>query len=337
MGLYAGLLAAGAMLAGTAQAETVLQFNRWLPPGHFIQKDLLKAWAADVEEVTDGRVKVEITASSLGPPPRQFDLVRQGVADIVWAPQGYTPDRFLTSQGIELPFLGDSAEALSVAYWKAYKKHFKAAGEYEGIKLLALHTHPPGQIYTSERPLKTLDDLEGVKLRVPNPATAQVAEAFGAAAVTAPSSKVYELLSRGVVDGTFLTNDAVPQFKITEFIDYRMAVENGFFNAAFMLAMNEGAWDEISDVDRKAIEGISGRAFAKRAGALWDAEAERGTATLEAAGVSTTRVTGEMLETLHAELAHIEENWIEAVGKVGVDGAAALKTIRRTADNYEAE
>ena len=328
-------LASCAAVISTAQAQTTLTFNRWLPPSHFVQSDVLEEWAKDIEKVTDGRVRVQVTGSSLAPPPRQFDLARDGVADIAWSVQGYTPGRFVTAEGLELPFLSDSAEALSVAFWRTHQKHFAKANEYKGVKVLSLHVQPPGELFTYKKPLTKLDDIKGLKIRVLNPATARLAEELGGVAVSAPSSKTYELISKGVVDGTFLTTDGVPQFKITDYVQHQMTAEGGFYNAAFFLVMNQRSWDRLSEQDRKAIESISGEVFAKRVGKAWDAEQDKAQKMLDERGVKHLRIEGKMLETLKTRLAGAEKDWVQAVGKLGIDGAAALEMIRREAASYK--
>lgn len=320
--------------SGVRAQTTVLQFNRWIPPTHFVQTEVLNRWAADVEKVTEGRVKIQIPSSSLGAPPRQFDLAAQGVADIVWGVQGYTPERFTSSESVELPFLSDSAEALSVAFWRAQQKYFDKAKEYAGVKLLSVHVQPPGELFTKDRPLRNLDDIKGLKIRVVNPSTGALAKAMGGVAVSAPVTKLYEVLSHGVVDGTFLTTDGVPQFKLTDLIKHRMTVVGGFYNSAFFLAMNQKSWDRLSKQDQQAIEQISGEAFAKRIGRAWDEKQVAAAKQLQQQGVPHTRIDGEMLQDLKRRLSGSERAWIKVAAEKGIDAEAALKMIRAEVANY---
>ena len=68
---------------------------------------------------------------------------------------------------VELPFLGNSAEAVSVAYWRIYTRHLAKVGEHKGTKVIGLHAQPPGQIFNTKRPLKVAKDFKGLKLRAP--------------------------------------------------------------------------------------------------------------------------------------------------------------------------
>lgn len=325
------------LTANVAEAATVLKFSTWLPPGHFVQKKILDEWADDVAEATDGRVEVQMTASALGPPQRQFDIVRQGIADISWGVPAYTPGRFVTAEVLDLPFLGNSAEALSVAQWRAQQRFFSSAGEYKDVKLLALHAQPPGRIYTDTKPLGDVSDLRGLKIRVLTPATAGMIKALGGAPVSAASSKTYELLSRGIIDGTFFSSDAIPQFKLMDYVHHEMSVDGGFYNACFFLIMNKTKWASLSADDRQAIDKLSGEAFAKRIGRIWDEQALESERLLEEAGVEKVLVQGAALESLRQQIDGGEQDWIEAVSKLGVDGEGAIKFIREQAASYEAE
>ena len=168
------LLASACALALTAplalSAEAVgktLNLSSWLPPTHPIVVNAIEPWAEQVAEVTDGRVEVRVLSSPLGAPPAHFDLARDGVADITYGLHGYTPGRFVLSRAVEFPFLADSAEDLSVAYWNVYQDRLAAAGEHDGVHVLGLFTHGPGHLHNTRRPVTEVADLQGLKFRVP--------------------------------------------------------------------------------------------------------------------------------------------------------------------------
>ena len=85
-------------LSAPASAQTVLRLNGWLPATHPIMTRTLKPWAEEVNKVTQGRVRIEVTASSMGPPPTQVDMVRDNVVDMVFSVHGYTPQRFVLAR-----------------------------------------------------------------------------------------------------------------------------------------------------------------------------------------------------------------------------------------------
>ena len=116
-----------------------------------------------------------------------------------------------------------------------------------------------------------------------------------------------------------------------------MSVDGGFYNACFFLIMNKTKWASLSADDRQAIDKLSGEAFAKRIGRIWDEQALESERLLEEAGVEKVLVQGAALESLRQQIDGGEQDWIEAVSKLGVDGEGAIKFIREQAASYEAE
>ena len=159
-------LATTALTAPMAMAaDYTLTISSWAPPTHNINAKMWPTFIEMVEEATDGRVTAEIKLG-LAPPPAQMDLIQDGAADLSIIFHGYQAGRFVTTKLIELPGFEGNAEEASVAYWNAYEKYLAKADEHRGVKVVALHTHGPAQLHTSE-PITSLDQISGLKLRVP--------------------------------------------------------------------------------------------------------------------------------------------------------------------------
>ena len=82
--------------------------------------------------------------------------------------------------------------------------------EFKGIRILAIHTTDASIIHTRDKPMRTLDDFKGMKLRVPGRFVGEAAKALGATPVGIPLPGVYEALARGQVDGMFINWAIVP-------------------------------------------------------------------------------------------------------------------------------
>jgi TRAP-type C4-dicarboxylate transport system substrate-binding protein len=325
-------LAAGVVSA--APAET-LRFNQITPSNHFYHQRVLVPWAQDVEKATAGRVKVEFTGASLGPMPRQFDLALTGVADIATGNQAPIPGRFPMTLMIELPFLGDSAEAISVALWRVHEKHLIRADEYKGTKLLTLFASGPAQLFTAKGPLTSLDQLKGTKLRTSGITTDKMAKTFGAVTVSTPVSEMYDVISKGVVDGTMTTHTAVQGWKVDKFLRYEGRVPGGLYFGPFFIVMNEDKWKAIAPVDQAAIMALSGEKLASRAGRVFEEEDKRGMATRAQNDTVVTKFEGALLDDLKKRFAFLEDDWIVAATAKGIDGAAALAMLRAEAAAYQ--
>lgn len=327
---FIGMLTAVAALglATAASAETTLRVSNWLPPSHPIVKDILAPWGDEVAKATEGRVKVEIMAAPIGKPPAQFDLVRSGAADIGYGVHGYTPGRFKLTPLVEGPFLSDSAEALSVAYWKVQEAMLSKADEHEGVKLLTVFTHGPGGIYTTAKPVASVGDLAGLKMRIGGGIVAEIASRLGMVGVQAPSPQVYEILANGVADGILFPPESVPFFRIDEVIRHGVSVPGGLYNTSFFVVMNRGAWDKLSDEDKAAIDGISGEAMARMAGQAWDAADAAGVKVMEEKGVAQTTADETMTAAIADKLAGVEKGFLDAAAAVGIDGQAAIDMLK---------
>ena len=105
-----------------ALGQTVLTASSWLSPTHVLS-ETQKAWCDELEKKVPGKVRCNILPRAVAAPPGTFDAVRNGLADLSYTVQGYTPGRFVTTQMAEVPFLGNSSEATSVAFQRMYAKH----------------------------------------------------------------------------------------------------------------------------------------------------------------------------------------------------------------------
>ena len=262
----AALAFTGVAFTGAASAETTLRMANWLPPSHPLMKDVMVPYAKSIEEATEGRVTVQILDAPLGPPPAHYEFAVNGVADITYGVHGYTPGRFKATQAAEVPFLGDSAEAASVGYWRTHEKLLSEADEHKDVHLLGVFTHGPGQIFTKGRDLAGENVMDGAKMRVGGGIVSEVAVALGATPVQAPSSKAYELLSGGVADGILFPFESVGFFKLDGILDKGLTVPGGLYNTSFFTVMNKAKWDGLSDEDKAAIDKVSGEALARLAG-----------------------------------------------------------------------
>ena len=292
-------------------------------------------WAERVEKATNGHVKIEFTPASLGAPPRQFELALTGVADVTAGNQTYTAERFVLSRIAELPFLGDSAEALSVAHWRVQQKYLSKGNEYKGVKLLTVFNNGPYQFFSTKKPITSVADLKNMKMRMPAGTGTEVAKALDIVPVAAPITEAYEMLSRGIVDGTTLPSDSIYSFKMNKFLAYETKVPLGLYNAAFFAVMNEAKWNSLSKADQDAIMSVSGESFAREAGRIWDDQDRIANEAFAKSGMKVSTASPEMVKELHAHLKGIDEAWIKEADAKGVDGRAALEMFRREVAAYK--
>ena len=184
-------VAAVALAASTSvQAQNVtLRFSNWLPPTHPMVTEMLNPWAKDVEQATEGRVKIQVLPP-LGTPASHYDLVRNGVADMTIGVHSYTPERFKLTEMVELPMTAENAQVNSLAYWRTYQKYFMGKNEHAGTKLLGAWVPGSYQLWTAAK-VDSLDKLDGTKIRIPGVLVERIAKLLGLVSISStwdPSS-----------------------------------------------------------------------------------------------------------------------------------------------------
>lgn len=325
-----GLACAALLLFGTPAAwAEKLVMSSWLPPKHPVVTGIMKPWADAVAKATDNRVTVRILPKPLGPPPAHYDLAADGVADITYGLHSFTKDnRFLRSRIGQFSFLGNTAEAMSAAYWKVYAGKLEAQKEHQGTKLLGLFVHGPGMFHNNKRKIEKVEDFSGLKIRTPGGYIADLATGLGITTQFMGPGQVFEKLSTGVIDGVTFPLEALKAFKLTDHLTHTMRIPGGIYNTSWFLVMNEAKWDAISDADKAAIEAVSGEKFAASAGQVWDAADKAGEAYVAASKVEVHDAPEPVIAKIRELAADHEKKWGEDVKATGFDGAAALAEFR---------
>ena len=310
-------------------ADTTLTISSWAPPTHGINAEMWPGLSKMIEEATDGRVKTELKLG-LAPPPAQMDLVMDGAADMTIIFHGYQPGRFIGTKLIELPGYEGSAEAASVAYWRTYEAHLAAANEHRGVKLIALHTHGPAQLH-SNASVTSLDQLSGLKLRIPGGVGSDVGTALGATGIAVPAPKVYETLASNAADGVVMPFESRKGFKLTEVAKNVYEMPGGLYRGSFAYIMNEDTFADLpADIQQALEEKVFGEPISRAIGKAWDAgDAVGRTATVDTESNAINAASAEDQAKFEAVAAEVRASVIAEVTAAGVDGQAAYDMIKK--------
>jgi len=267
---FAALAAAASTLfvGAAVQAQTVFTVSSWLPPTHTLSM-AQKSWCDAMEKESAGRLKCNILPKGVVAAPGTFDAVRDGLADISYTVDGYTPGRFINTQVAEFPFLGDSAVQTSLAYQRIYSKYFAPLNEHRGVKVLGVFTHGPGVIFNSKKPVATAADAASLKFRIGGGNINELSKAMGWNTTLKAAPESFELLSTGVMDGTFFPDESVASFKLT-MIKHATTFPGGLYNTSFVFMMNPDKYRALSAQDKAVVDKLSGEYAARLFGEGWD-------------------------------------------------------------------
>lgn len=318
--------------APAAAQEVTLKIAHFLPGVALAQRAVLEPWCEDLGRQSAGRIKCQFfPAMQLGGTPAQLaDQAKNGVADIVWTAPGYSSGRFPRTEALELAGvmpLGGLAQG-RVA-WTFYDRHLQQ--EYAGYKVLALHGDGGMNIHTSRKAVKSIDDLQGLKLRAPNRTIAKTLTAFGAMPVAMPPAQMTEAIAKGVVDGASAVWEVIVPTKLDEVTRFHMetpADQAALGATVLAVLMNKEKYAALPADLREILDRNSGAALVERFGRAWDGAIAAARDKVKAAGHVVTLVSGPDYETMRQRSAAVEQEWIADARGKGFDGAALVAAAR---------
>lgn len=311
------------LLPATASAEeVVLRVAHFVPPVAPMHSNVIEPWCDKLAAESEGQIKCQIyPAMQLGgTPPQLFSQARDGIADVVFTLPGYTPGRFPASEVFELPFIATSHDGSARAMWDFVQEH--ALYEFRGVKPLATWVNRHSVLHLRDREVKTLEDLEGLKIRAPSRLSNRLLGELGATAVGMPVPQMAESLAKGVIDGSLIPWEIVPATKTHELTRFHAesGAERALTAATMVIVMNERKYNSLSADLKAVVDANSGREFS-----AWVASQEL---TADAAGRELAVNNGNAVYTIPAEemarweaaAESVTENWIQETSVRGTDG-----------------
>lgn len=294
-------------------------------PAH---SQMLAPWARQVEENSGGMVKIDLyPAMTLGGrPPELIQQVRDGVVDLVWTVNGYTPGLFPRSEVFELPGVHkNDPKATNLALLDLFESDLKE--EYKGVEVMFLHVHAGQGIHMRGKEVRKPSDLEGLKMRIPTRTGAWALEALGAAPVAMPVPELPPALQKGVIDGALIPWEIIPPLKIQEQTKYQIegADKERFGTTVFQVSMNKARWDSLPDNVRKAFRDASGSDWVAKVGDVWAGTDDFGIDLAVKAGNTHITLTEEETAAFNTALAPVVDRWVEEVSSKGIDGGALVE------------
>ena len=299
--LTMSLFCFGAFFAFNASAKTKLTYANFFPPSH-IQSQLAESWCKEVEKRTNGEVSIKyFPAGTLTKAPQTYDGVVQGIADIGMTVLAYSRGRFTVASAIDLP-MGYKSGVQATAVANAVLNKFQPK-EFNDTKVMFLHGHGPGLIHTRDKAVSSMADLKGLKIRGTG-TSGKVVAALGASPVGKSMREAYQMLQKGVVDGSAQPVEANKGWKLGEVVHYLTENYSTAYTTTFAVFMNKGKWAKLTPAHKKIIKDINAEWSVKH-GEVWDSD--------DAAGVEFFKSKGGKIVKLSVEE---EAKWKEAVAPV---------------------
>jgi TRAP-type C4-dicarboxylate transport system substrate-binding protein len=201
-----------------AMAQTKWDMPTPYAAGNFHTENVVQ-FASDVDKATGGKLK--ITVHSNGSLFKANEIKRA-----VQSGQAQIGEILISGYSNEDPLFGiDSVPFLATSYpeaaklWEASRKPLEERFARQGMKLLYAVPWPPQGIY-SNKPLASVADMKGLKMRSYNPATAKIAELVGAQPVTVQAADLAQAMTTGVVNANITSGATGYDTKAWESVKY---------------------------------------------------------------------------------------------------------------------
>ena len=295
-------------------------------PGHpFSKADA--TWMAFVEKQSGGSLRIQPSWSgALLSSDMSMEELRHGVADVGLITPIYVKGGAHLIR-IQSGFYSgaDSVESQVALYRCIAAASPEMASELSGLKVLAVQGGSLPGVVTTSRPVRSLADLKGLRLRAPTELLS-VLGALGADPVNMPMAEVYSAMTKGVIDGVVAPADTFRAMHFAEVAAHfnTLAVPRGAYPAR---AMSMARWQRLSDAQRGVLEAavpIWEAALAKETRAALD----KGMDEARAKGVAITPMPA--AEQARFDALYLSEAEANARGlsRFGIDGMRAFRAAR---------
>jgi TRAP-type C4-dicarboxylate transport system substrate-binding protein len=302
------------------------------PPAPTFPCVQMERWAKEVEQRTQGKVKVQtFPGGTLLAAKNIFDGVMSGAADIGNFAMSYQPGRFPVSEAIDLPLGFTSAKAASLTLYDLIDKY--KPKEFEGVKILTLFTCPPANIMT-RTPVKSLADLKGMELRVGG-TQSDIIKRLGGIPVAMPQSDTPEALQKGVVKGHVSSMEVLKDFNYAAYT--ANATITNLWVVSFGVVMNKDKWASLPADVKKVFDDL------RQEQALWTGRYVDDH-VLEAVKWSKEKYDLQMFELPVKEQAEIPtllapmvDDYVKKLAAAGLPGEQIVKDVMALKAKYEKE
>ncbi|BBD10052.1 TRAP transporter substrate-binding protein [Desulfovibrio ferrophilus] len=330
--LLAALTLAVLSTALPAQAGNVkLTYSNFFPPTH-VQSQLAEAWCKEVEKRTGGAVSIDyFPGGTLTKAKQCYDGVVEGLSDIGFSVLAYSRGRFPVMAAVDLP-LGYQSGVVATKVANGVNEKFQPK-EFDDVQVMYFHAHGPGLLHTAKKPVRSIEDMKGLKLRATGN-SAKVVSALGGTPVAMSMPDSYQAIQKGVVNGGMYPVETNKGWKMGEVVDYMTDSGAVAYTTTFFVVMNKDRWAEIPADAQKAILEINAEWSGKH-GQAWDDSDKAGMEFFKAQGGEVIPLADAETDRWKAACAPMLEAYTAEATKKGLDGKAVLDYIVATLNSLQ--
>ena len=307
-----------------------LSYSSQFPQGHHISKATV-LWAQEVEKRTSGRAKITIYYSgTLTSIPACYEGVVRGLSDTGECLPAMTRGRFPLMEAVDLPGYPFNAVVTSRVA-NEFNKKFQPK-EFDETHVLYIHAHPPGGMFFRTKPVKSLEDLKGLRIRCTG-LSAKIVQALGGTPVAMPKLEQYDAMQRGLVDGTVAPPNELIAYKVAEVAKYFTVYPPAGYVTAFACVMNKSRWNSLPPDIQKAFTEAS-EPMPEILGKAWNGREAEGIQYGNKVGHKFIFLTAQEGARWDKALKPLFDEYLKSMEAKGLPGKEALAYRQQLIDNY---
>lgn len=290
-----------------------------------------KIWAQMVEKATNGKVKVTpFPGGSLAAPRQEFDATVNGIVDIGYMPLPYYPGRFPLTESLMHPGSNLATPRLASDVAMAmYQKYPQMQAEFKQVKFLFIYGFAPISIATLKVPVRTIEDVKGLRLRVAQKGISDLLKLVGASPMFIKPNDIFLNLQKGVIDGSVMGWSGHRAFGTNKLAKY-FTVVPAFPGPFFIFMMNKGKWNSLPADVQEGIMSVSGQVGSRHFAQSADKESEISTKDLrENPEQEIITISQEQVEKWTEASKPVQEKMISKLESKGLPGRQLFEDVAK--------
>ena len=308
-----------------------LRYSHFAPESHPMTKAVSKPWVEMVEKESNGKIKVQAYLGGVLHSAKDgFKAAVNDITDLTPAYTMYQAGSFNLPHVLDLPFaFPNSMVAVKVAE-ELYPKYFKKEFEAMGVYLANYNANGAYNLFL-KKPVATLEDLKGMKIRAAGGMPSKIIKALGAVPVAVPAPEAYNAFQRGVVDGVAFYDTGAIAYRVHELTTNLTEVKMN--TPANSWAFNRKTFDSYPPEVRRFLYNMQ-----RRLSMMYGIEFHRqdllSRPILEARGIKVTKLSPQETARWKAAVEPLWEEFIRENEAKGLPARALVKDLRALSEKY---
>jgi len=320
--------------ASVAQAQTELKLSYNQPATSAAWLEVIEPYAARLETLSEGKLTVaRYPGEVLHPVADGFRAAATGITDVTSAWPLYQASSFALFHGVQLPGAMPTSEIATVRVMdELYVKYLR--DEYERMRVkLAFNASTPSYDILASKPINSLDDLRGLRIRAGGSTATAIVERLGGTPVTMSITDAYTAFQQGVVDGIMLASADLVAYRMYEVGKHFYQV--GAARIAIPHAINAAFYDGLSP-DLQAVVAEAGNAAGYDYARMYMGLTESAIERMRQEGVTIVQASAEDQARIAELLSPMFDEFVAQNGGEGSTAAAFAADMLQLRDKYAA-